>query len=409
MKQAALSIRDQFPAFASAPDGKRLAYLDSAASAQKPQSVIDRMAQFSGTEYANVARGAYQLSAHASVLFEAVREKVAAFVGARSAREVVFTRGTTESLNLISSSLAETLAPGDVVLLTELEHHSNIVPWQLAAKRHGLSLHFAPLTPEANLDYDRLFDLIARHQPKVVSVTHLSNAFGTVVDVAAIAAAVHKAGGILVVDCAQSIAHLPVDVAALGADAIAFSGHKLYGPTGIGVLWAREELLQKLPPYHGGGGMISQVTVSGSSWAEIPYRFEAGTPPIVEAIGLGVALDFVSDIGFEALSRHERELFGFAWQELSAMSGVTLHGPHGTGAEQRSIISFSVEGVHPHDLATVLDQHRVQVRAGHHCAMPALSALGLPATARLSFAAYSELLDIEQLVTGIRAAQKLLS
>ncbi len=402
------AIRKEFPVF-EGDSAQRLGYLDSAASAQKPRQVIDRMSEFMSHEYANIARGAYQLSAHASEAYEGTREKVARFIGAPDSAEVIFTRGTTESLNLVSASLAETLNGGDGIVLSLLEHHSNIVPWQLAEARRGLKVYFSPLTAHAGLDYGKLYELIERVKPRVVSITHLSNAFGTPVRISEVAAVAHRAGAVLVVDCAQSIVHQRINVAQLGADFIAFSGHKLYGPSGVGVLWGRRELLEKLPPYQGGGGMIGYVSTEGTTWAALPQRFEAGTPAIAEVVGLGAAIDFVNSIGADRIAAHEAEMFDYAWNTLKKIPGVTLYGPRNAGEQQLSIISFSVDGIHPHDLATVLDQHQVQIRAGHHCAMPALSALGLPATARISFGVYSQPQDIDQLAAGVKAAQKLFS
>jgi cysteine desulfurase/selenocysteine lyase len=403
------SLRQHFPIFAGQNKHYPFAYLDSANTTQKPQIVVDRISQYMLQENANVQRGAYQLSAQASEFFEDARQKVATFIGATSTREVIFTRGTTDSFNLLSSSFAETLEAGDVVLVSVLEHHSNFVPWQLAAQRHGLKLVFAPITKDAEIDEQALFALIEKERPKLVSLIHISNAFGSSLDCAKIAQFAHDHGALLALDCAQSIAHQPIDVANLGADFIAFSGHKLYGPTGIGVLWGREALLERLPPYQGGGGMIGLVSIEGTSWAALPQRLEAGTPAIAEVIGLGAAIDFVNSIGFEEIERRERKIFEYAWEKLIAIPALTAYGPKHIGHTQSSIISFSVADLHPHDLATVLDSHNVQLRAGHHCAMPALHFLGLPATARISFALYSELEDVDQLVAGIEAAKEIFS
>jgi cysteine desulfurase / selenocysteine lyase len=401
------SLRTQFPIFSGQNKQYPFAYLDSANTTQKPRVVVERMSQYMLQQNANVQRGAYHLSAQASEFFEESRQKVASFIGAASAREVIFTRGTTDSFNLLSSSFSETLEAGDTILVSVLEHHSNFVPWQLAAQRHGLKLVFAPISKDADIDEQALFALIEKERPKLVSLVHLSNAFGSHLDCRKIAQFAHDHGALLALDCAQSIAHQPIDVAQLGADFVAFSGHKLYGPTGIGVLWGREALLERLPPYQGGGGMIGLVSVEGTSWAALPQRLEAGTPAIAEVIGLGAAIDFVRSIGFEEIERREREIFDYAWEKLTALPRLTAYGPRHVGRKQSSIISFSVADIHPHDLATVLDSRNVQLRAGHHCAMPALHFLGLPATARISFALYSEREDIDQLVSGIEAAQEI--
>jgi cysteine desulfurase/selenocysteine lyase len=398
-------IRDQFPIFSNHEGGQPLAYLDSAATTQKPRSVIQRMQQFYERENANVQRGAYQLSAHASELYEGAREKVARFLGARESAEVIFTRGTTDSFNLLSQTLGEGWGERDVVVVSTLEHHSNFVPWQLLGMRRGVQIKFAPITPSAEIDIEKLIALIRQHRPRLVTLTHLSNAFGSLLDVSKVVSAAREFGALVALDCAQSVAHMPIQVQALGVDFIAFSGHKLYGPTGIGVLWGKRAILDSLPPYQGGGGMIGWVSTEGTTWAAVPNRFEAGTPPIAESVGLSAAIDFLTGIGFQQIEAHEAEIFDYAFDRLRRLEGVTLYGPALEGRPQRSIIGFSVAGVHPHDLATILDQKNVQIRAGHHCAMPALSALGLPATARLSLGVYSQQSDIDQLIEGIKDAQ----
>ena len=383
-------------------------YLDSAASAQKPSVVIERLSRYLAHEHANIHRGAYQLSAHATELYDSARETVARFVGCE-AREVVFTKGATESINLVSHAFGNSVPRGSNILITLLEHHSNIVPWQLLAARQGLNLHFVDVTPEASLNMSNFEEQIARLKPALVACTMVSNAFGTVVDTKRVVQLAHTVGAKVLLDASQAVVHEPINFTATGADFMVFSGHKLYGPTGIGVLCARYSILEQMEPYQGGGDMIQTVSVAGSTWADAPQRFEAGTPPIAEAIGLATAIDFLTQIGMQAVAAHEKALFRAAFEMLRSEPDVVVYGPATAGREQSSIIPFTVGAIHPHDIATVLDSVGVQVRAGHHCAMPALRALGIHATARMSFGVYSTERDIEALQVGIRTVRRVFS
>ena len=401
LSSSRLQVRDQFPIFAANPG---LVYLDSAATSQKPQRVIDRLARFYAEENSNIHRGVYALSAEATAMYDEARERVARFIGAALPREVIFTRGTTESINLVAQSWGRSaVKAGDEILVTEMEHHSNWVPWQMLADATGATLRMAPVTEAGELDLDRMARLITP-RTRLVAVTHLSNVLGTINPVRAIADLAHAAGALVLVDGAQSVAHGTVDVLKLGCDFFAFSGHKLYGPTGVGVLYGRESLLQQMPPWQGGGGMIETVALDGITWADIPMKFEAGTPAVADAVGLGEAIAFVESIGAEAIVAHEAELLALATGRLAAIPGVRLIG---TAAHRASVISFMLEGVHPHDLGTVLDEGGIAIRAGHHCAQPLMRRFGLPATARASFSMYNTPDDVEALGSGIERARAL--
>ncbi len=377
------------------------AYLDSAATAQKPAVVIDAIARAYGPEYATVHRGVYARSATMTERYEAARATVARFIGA-AADEVVFTRGATEAINLVANSWGNRLQAGDRILISALEHHSNIVPWQLLRDRTGIVLDVAPLTIDGRIDTAALIALIGP-RTKLVAVTHISNVLGGVTDVSAIAAAAHATGALLLVDGCQAAPRLAVDVMALGADFYTFSGHKLYGPTGIGVLWARREILESMPPWHGGGAMIETVTFERSTYAPPPARFEAGTPHIVGAIGLAAAIDYVTGIGIDVIDTHERALARAAREELRSVNSLTLFGPE----DSAGIVSFALAGVHPHDIGTILDEGGVAIRAGHHCCQPLMMLLGVPATARASFAVYNDLSDVERLVAGVKRVTRI--
>lgn len=377
------------------------AYLDSAATAQKPAVVIDAIARAYGPEYATVHRGVYARSATMTERYEAARASVARFIGGAS-DEIVFVRGATEAINLVANSWGNRLRPGDRILISALEHHSNIVPWQLLADRTGIVIDVAPLTVDHRIDTDALIALIGP-RTKLVAVTHISNVLGGVTDVRAIADAAHAAGALLLVDGCQAAPRLGIDVAALGADFYTFSGHKLYGPTGIGVLWARRELLADMPPWHGGGAMIETVTFERSTYAPAPQRFEAGTPHIVGAIGLAAAIDYVQDIGIDVIDAHERGLARAARDALRTINSLTLFGPE----DSAGIVSFALDGVHPHDIGTILDEGGVAIRAGHHCCQPLMGLLGVPATARASFAVYNDLGDVDRLVAGIKRVTRI--
>jgi cysteine desulfurase/selenocysteine lyase len=408
--------RELFPIFAHArkrcaikgqcPDLLPLAYLDTAASSQKPKPVIERLTTFLSQEHANIHRGAYALSANATIAYEHAREVVAQFLGAKAKESVVFTKGATEAINLVASSYCSLLPKGTTLMSSVLEHHSNIVPWQMAAQRHGLQLEYLDVSEQGVIDLDAAVRQLRIAKPKLLAITHTSNALGTVVPLAELIAEMHQLGGKVLVDASQAAAHCSIDVAALNPDFLVFSGHKVYGPTGIGVLYAKKELLQEMGPYQGGGDMIQTVSLEGSTWAEIPHKFEAGTPPIAEAIGLAVALELVASIGFEAMEQHERSLMAYTFERMKQRADLTLYGP-GLGA-QSSIISFNVKGIHPHDLSSVADSFNVQLRAGHHCAMPLLKRLGVPSTARISFGMYSTREDVDMLLRSIEYSKKLL-
>lgn len=399
-------VRESFPILRQGEPGYPLTYLDSAASAQKPQVVIDRLVRFYSQENANIHRGAYRLSAEATDSYEEARKVAARFLGTKKAESIVFTKGATEALNLVAHVLAPRLVKDSVILLTMLEHHSNIVPWQLLAARTGARIEFVSIDDQARIDVPDFSRKVQKYRPAIVAFSALSNAFGTRSDVQMLAGIAREAGALTVVDCAQAAPHVPLCADEWEVDFLALSGHKLYGPSGIGVLYGRWDLLSTLDPYQGGGDMIETVTVEGSTWAPAPARFEAGTPPIAAAIGLAAALEFIESVGFEAIRNHERCLFAEAWARLSQEKGVTLFGPGPESDQQVSIISFTIEGVHPHDIATIADSVNVQLRAGHHCAMPALKHLGIPATARASFGIYSHAADIEQLMLGIREVKR---
>jgi len=378
-------------------------FLDSGASSQKPIPVLEAMDRFARTSYANVHRGAYKLSVASTEAYEAARARVARFIGASDPREIVFTRGTTTSLNTVAFGWGlEHLGPGDRILATEMEHHANLVPWQMVAKRTGATLDHVPMTDEFRLDLEAYEDKLGP-EVKIVAVTGMSNVLGIIPPMRAISDLAHRHGARVVVDAAQLVSHAPVDVMGLGADFVAFSSHKMLGPTGIGVLWGRMEALAETEPFEGGGEMISDVTLFDATWAEIPHRFEAGTPPIVEAIGLHAAIDYLDSIGMDNVFQHDRELTGVALQRLSDVPGLHVQGPTDL-VDRGGVISMTMDGVHAHDLATILDDEDVAVRAGHHCAKPLMRRIGVAATARASFHVYSTEEDIDALVKALRRA-----
>lgn len=398
-------VRADFPILSRTVHGKPLVFLDSAASAQKPRQVIDAVTRVYGDEYANVHRGAYYLSETATANYEAAREKVRAFINARSAAEVVFTKGATEAINLVAATYGRAfLKPGDEVVITAVEHHSNIVPWQLLRDATGCVLRIAPVNLDGSVDVDD-FAKIVGPKTRLVAIAHVSNVLGTVLPIREIAALAHAAGAKVMLDGCQGIVHRHVDVQALGCDFYVFSGHKLYGPTGIGVLWARAELLDAMPPYQGGGDMIDTVTFAKTTWAPAPAKFEAGTPPIAQAIGLGAAIDYLNALDREAVADHEDALLRYAMMRLAQIPGVTLIG---TAPHKAAVQSFVMEGAHPHDLATVLDRHGVCVRAGHHCAQPLMERLGVTATTRASFGLYNTMEEVDALVNALIRAREVL-
>jgi cysteine desulfurase/selenocysteine lyase len=398
------AVRAQFPILATRVNGKPLVYLDSAASAQKPEPVIEAEARFYRESYANVHRGVHTLSQRATAAYEAARERVARFLGAADPADVVFTRSATEGLNLVARCYARPrLAPGDEVLLTEMEHHSNIVPWQLVCEATGAKLVVAPVDERGELRMDELERLLSP-KTRVVSLVHVSNALGTINPIAEVSRLAHAVGAVVAVDGAQAAPHLPIDVQALGCDFYTFSGHKVYGPTGIGALWGRKELLAAMPPWQGGGDMILHVSFAKTEYAPPPARFEAGTPHIVGAVGLAAALDWLESLPREAVAAHEHDLLAYATDLVGAIPGVRLIG---TARHKASVLSFLVEGVHAHDVGTILDSEGVAVRAGHHCAQPLMERFGVAATARASFAVYNTREEVEVLAAAVRKAQRL--
>ncbi|HET8586726.1 MAG TPA: SufS family cysteine desulfurase [Candidatus Limnocylindria bacterium] len=401
------ALRADFPVFERpTATGRRLVFLDAAASAPKPQVVIDAVADTYAHHYANVHRGIYELSEDATGRFEAARRKVAAFLGAPSEREIVFVRNATEAINLVAYSWGRAnVAKGDRIVTTQLEHHANIVPWQQLAAETGASLDYVAITDDGQLDLDDLRAKLAAG-PKLLACAQVSNALGTINPVAEIVALAHAAGALVLVDAAQSAPHMPVDIAALGCDFLAISGHKMLGPSGIGALWARRELLDAMPPFLTGGSMIRRVTLEGAEWNEVPWKFEAGTPAIAEAQALTAAIDYLEALGMDAVRAHERALFEAAWTALGEIPGLRRLGP-ADADEHAGVISFVLDGIHPHDVATVLDAEGVAVRAGHHCAQPVMLRYDIPATSRASFYLYNASDDIERLTDAVRAAQRL--
>jgi cysteine desulfurase/selenocysteine lyase len=396
-------VRADFPILTRMVHGYPLVYLDSAASSQKPRAVIDAMSDYLSTHHANVHRGAHELSVEATDAYEGARAKVARFVGASRPEEIVFTRGTTEAINLVAYAWGRSLGPGDEIVLTVMEHHSNIVPWQLLAERSGATIRYAKLTLGTRLDVGHMASLIGP-ATKLIGVTHVSNTLGVMNPVAEVAELAHEAGALCLVDGAQAVPHGAVDVQALGCDFYAFSAHKMCGPTGIGALWARAELLESMPPFQGGGEMISEVRLEGSTWAPVPHKFEAGTPAIAEAVGFGAAVDYLENIGFDAIRAHEAEIVSYALRRLSSLDGLRIVGPT---ADRLGLVSFTYGDIHPHDLATILDRRGVAIRAGHHCNQPLMDHLGVDATARASFYLYTSRAEIDALIDALLVARDL--
>jgi len=401
-------IRRDFPILARQVHGKPLVYLDSTASSQKPQSVIDAMTHYYQTYHANVHRGVYEISEEATAAMEKARVKVARFINARHSKQIIFTRNTSESINLVAYSWGSAnIKAGDLIVLTEMEHHSNLVPWQLLAQRTGARLEFIPVSDDGLLQLD-VYAQLLQQQPKLVAFTHMSNVLGTINPAREMIAQAHAAGAIVLLDAAQSVPHLPIDVQALEADFVCFSGHKMLGPTGIGVLYGKRDLLEAMPPFMGGGDMIRTVKLRESTWNDLPWKFEAGTPAIAESVGLGAAVDYLTALGMENVQRHEQELTTYAMERLSSVPHLTIYGPP---AHQRGgVISFTLGDIHPHDLASILDQEvGVAIRAGHHCAQPLMERFGLSATARASFYVYTMKEEIDTLVRGLERALEIFS
>ncbi len=399
-------IKEQFPIF-NAPINKDLVFLDSGASAQKPEQVLKAMDNFYRTSYANIHRGVYKLAEKASLAYEEARETVANFVNAESPHEIIFTRGTTSGLNLLAASLTTNLTPSDEILLTELEHHANLVPWQQAAQKHNLILRFIPVDENGQLILSDLNQLI-NPKTKIVSVSGMSNVTGEITNLKTIIKSAHTAGALTIIDASQAAAHVEIDVKELNCDFLAFSGHKIYGPTGIGVLYGKTELLNKLEPFEYGGGMINEVSFENATWTNVPDKFEAGTPPIAEVVGLASAIKFITKIGWRDIQEHENKITAYGLEQLTKINNLRLVGP--TDVSKRgAVFSFVVNKIHPHDLASLLDEVNIAVRAGHHCAMPLHTKLGLVATTRASFGLYNTPEDIDALVAGIKRAQVILS
>ncbi|MEP6598313.1 MAG: cysteine desulfurase [Actinomycetota bacterium] len=409
------TVRKDFPILAREVHGKALVYLDSANTSQKPQVVLDTLTEFYGRHNANVARAVHTLGSEATMAFENARDTVAAFINAPSRDEVIFTKNITEALNTLAYAFSNAstfpgaerfrLGPGDEIVVTEMEHHSNLVPWQLLAQRTGATLRWIPLDDDGRL-VESAIDEVITERSKVVSFVYQSNALGTINPVRRIVDRAHAVGALAIVDAAQAAPHLPLDVQALGADFVGFTGHKLYGPTGVGVLWGRYDLLAELPPFLGGGEMIETVDMAGSTYAAPPHRFEAGTPMIAQAVGLDAAIDYVTALGIENIRAHEHELTGYALERLTQIEGLRIIGP-ATPADRGATIAFTLPGVHPHDIAQLLDEDGIAVRAGHHCARPVCVRYGVPATTRASFGVYTTTDEIDALVQGIERVREM--
>lgn len=402
--QGLAAIRDDFPILAREVHGKPLVYLDSTASSQKPTAVIEAMNHYYRSYNANVHRGVYEISEEATAAMEKARVKVARFINARQSKQVIFTRNTSESINLVAYSWGgANVAAGDLIILTEMEHHSNLVPWQLLAQRTGARLEFVPVSDDGQLQLD-VYAQLLQQQPKLVAFTHMSNVLGTINPAQEMIAQAHAVGAVVLLDAAQSVPHLPVDVQALDVDFLCFSAHKMLGPTGIGVLYGKRDLLEAMPPFMGGGDMIRTVSLRSSTWNDLPWKFEAGTPAIAEAVGLGAAVDYLHSLGMDAVMQHERDITAYALQQLHEVPHLTMYGPE--VSKRGGVISFTLGDIHPHDLASILDQEvGVAIRAGHHCAQPLMERFGVAATARASFYIYTIREDIDVLVQGLHKAQ----
>jgi cysteine desulfurase/selenocysteine lyase len=398
-------IRADFPVLSvEAHPGKPLVYLDNAATSQKPLAVIEAMTDYYQGYNANVHRGIHRLSEDATAAYEGARERIARFINAPSSEQVIFVRNTTEALNLVALTWGRVnISAGDEILLTEMEHHSNIVPWQMLAEEKGAVIRYIPFTADGRLDLTNL-DSLLTERTKIVSFTGMSNVFGTINPAREIITAAQAVGAVTMIDAAQTVPHMPVDVQALDCDFMAFSSHKMCGPTGIGILYGKRELLEAMPPFMGGGDMIRRVRLEGSTWNDLPWKFEAGTPSIAEGIGLGAAVDYLNGVGMGAIHAHEQFITGYALEALSEIEGLSLMGPPAT--QKGGVAAFTLEGVHPHDIAQLLDQDGIAVRAGHHCAMPLHEKLAISASARASFYLYTTTEEIDKLVTGLHRVKK---
>ena len=400
------TIRREFPTLEQSVNGRPLVYLDNAATSQKPRVVLDALRAYYENDNSNVHRGIHELSRRATVAYEESRAKVAGWVGAAEPSEIIWTRGTTEAINLVSTAWGlDNVGEGDEILISVLEHHSNIIPWQLLARRTGAVIKYIELDEQGRWILDELPRLLT-DRTKVVAISHVSNALGTVNPVKRVAAAAHEVGALVLVDGAQGAVHMKVDVQELGVDCYAFSGHKMCGPTGIGALWARRDLLDSMEPYQGGGEMIHFVGRDESSWATVPHKFEAGTPNIAGAIGMGTAIDFLAGVGMDAIAKHEHELLGYALERMSAVDGIRIYGPQSPD-EHSALISFTLGDAHPHDISTILDSEGIAVRAGHHCAQLAMQHFGISATARASIYLYNTESDIDRLIEGLEQVRSI--
>jgi cysteine desulfurase/selenocysteine lyase len=398
------AIRNDFPILKEKVRGKRLVYLDSAGSAQKPKQVIEAINRVYQSEYSNVHRGLHYMSEQTSARYEESRHKVAKFINAEFDREVIFTKGTTESINLVANSYGRgNLGPDDEILITWAEHHSNIIPWQLLRDQVGCKIKVVPVDDDGTIHLKE-FEKLISSKTKIVAFCHVSNVLGTVLPVKEITKLAHSYGAVVVVDGAQGVVHMPVDVQDLGVDFYAFGGHKVYGPSGIGVLYGKEDLLNEMPPYQGGGGMINTVSFEETTWADLPDKFEAGTPPIAQAIGLGVAIDYMQNIGLDRIAEYEIELLNYATQRLSSIEGLNFVG---TAPGKVSVISFTMDCAHPHDIATIIDQNGVAVRAGHHCAQPLMDRFDIPSAARASFGLYNIKEDVDVLADSLEKVREI--
>ena len=394
------AVRRDFPIFETG-----IAYLDSANTSQRPKQVTDAMLEYFEKFNSNIHRAAYRIAEEATVRYEATREKVRAFINAASTKEIIYTRGTTEAINLVAYAWGrQNIKSGDLIVLTILDHHSNIVPWQILAAEKGAHVEYVDIDEKGELRQDQFADLLKRG-PKLVAFNLISNAMGTINPARAMVAAAKQAGATVLVDGAQSTPHQPVDVRALGCDFYAFSGHKMLGPTGAGILYGKRELLEAMPPFMGGGDMIKTVRIEGTTYHDLPWKFEAGTQAIAEVIGLGAAVDYLSNLGMDAVRAHELEITEYAYEALSEVEGLTVYGP--PPSRRAGVISFALDGIHPHDLATIADRDQVCLRAGHHCAMPLMTRLGVAATARASFYVYTQKEEVDRLVSSIQEAQRI--
>lgn len=402
------ALRANFPILAEQVNGRPFVFLDSAASAQKPKCVMEAMEEAAYHCYANIHRGLYTMSERATQAYESVRHQTAHFLNASDSREIVFTSNSTGAINLLAHTLGSKLQPGQAVLLSELEHHANIVPWLMLRERCGIDLRVIPIDDHGNLDLVACEALLSDGKVALLAVTHMSNVLGNITPAQELARLAHQYGAQILLDSSQSIVHSRVDVQALEADYVVFTGHKLYGPTGIGVLWGRKALLDQLPPFMGGGDMIRSVSFERATWAGVPHRFEAGTPPILEVVGLGAAIDFVQSVGYEVIAAHERDLVTYAEEALFSVKGLRVLGHSGEKSLWGGVFSFTLEGAHPHDLAVLLDQQGIAIRAGQHCAEPLMRRLGVQATARASFGLYTNRNDIDALVRGLERSRDML-